>query len=176
MSQCLSFAVPSQGGLSYEQANQTCLSFAGQLLSLNNRDEFERFELKVNALQQSTFSSAVTLFFRLGAWVDGLNDQWCDENDADSTSECVYLRKNLLKNNSLCLSRLKCDEEMPFICDSKFVEDIQLNWSLFKLVTAISERYTSENDGSGNQRFIEMLAQLAPVALNLLGNLFGTRM
>jgi hypothetical protein len=58
------------------------------------------------------------------------------------------------------------------------MEDIQLNCSLFKLVTAISERYSTENDGSGsgNQRFIEMLAQLAPVALNLLGNLFGNRM
>jgi hypothetical protein len=93
-------------------------------LNIDNSGEFERFELKVNTLQQSTFSSAVTLFFRLGAWIDfvGFNDRWCDENDADPTLECVYIRKNPLKNNSLCLSRMKCDEEMPFICDSKFVD------------------------------------------------------
>jgi hypothetical protein len=68
--QCLSFAVPFQGGLSYEQANQTCLSFSAQLLNLNNIDELEQFESKVDTLLHSAFSSAITLFFRLGAWID----------------------------------------------------------------------------------------------------------
>lgn len=117
-------------------------------------------------------------FFNCCEIVDGLDDLWCDENNVDPTLECVYITRNHLKNNSLCLNRLKCDEEIPFICDSKCVkeiEDIELNYSLIELVAAISERYTTENDDSesGNKRFVEMLAELAPVALNLLGNLFG---
>jgi hypothetical protein len=84
-----------------------------------------------------------------------------------------------LKNNSLCLSRLKCDEQIPFICDSKFIEkidDVELKYSLFELVTVISEKYTIANDNSesGNQRFAELIAEFAPLALNLLGNLLGT--
>ncbi len=73
---CLSFAVPSQGGLSYEQANQTCLSFSAQLLNIYNINEFERFEFKIDRLRQSTFSSAVTLFFRIGAWIDKFHSKF----------------------------------------------------------------------------------------------------
>jgi len=47
---------------------------------------------------------------------------------------------------------------------------------LFELVTVISEKYTIANDNSesGNQRFAELIAEFAPLALNLLGNLLGT--
>ena len=88
-------------------------------------DEFKRFELKLNTLFQSTFSSAITLFFRLGAWIDGLKskqleDIWCDGNEDNSSSKCVFITKKNFKNNSLCLRRLECTEEMLFICDSKF--------------------------------------------------------
>lgn len=40
---------------------------------------------------------------------------------------------------------------------------------------AISERYTINNDksDSSNHRFIQMLAEFAPLALNILGNLFN---
>ncbi len=65
---------------------------------------------------------------------------------------------------------------MPFICDSKFIQKIKKYIYYLKLVTAISEKNTIENENfeSSNQRFIQLLTELAPVALNLLGNLFGT--
>ncbi len=67
---CLLLAVPSEGGLSYDQANNTCFSLSAQLFYMDNLDEFKRFEFKVNTLLHSTFSSAVTMFFRLGAWIN----------------------------------------------------------------------------------------------------------
>jgi hypothetical protein len=67
---CLSLAVPSEGGVSYDQANETCLSLSAQLFSMYNIDQFKQMELRVNTLLNSTFSSAVTIFFRLGAWID----------------------------------------------------------------------------------------------------------
>jgi hypothetical protein len=70
---CLSFSVPKEGGLSYEQAKDTCHSFSTDLFYIYNIDQFKRFELKVNTLLHSTFSSAVTIFFRLGAWIDKFN-------------------------------------------------------------------------------------------------------
>jgi len=51
---------------------------------------------------------------------NGLENVWCDEDEVNSTFECVYIRRKNFKNGSLCLSRLKCNEEMPFICDSNF--------------------------------------------------------
>jgi hypothetical protein len=53
---------------------------------------------------------------------NGLENVWCDEDEVNSTFECVYIRRKNFKNGSLCLSRLKCNEEMPFICDSNFVK------------------------------------------------------
>ena len=43
------------------------------------------------------------------------------------------------------------------------------------LVTAISERYSTDDDQSetSDHRFLQLLAQLAPMAMNLLGGLFG---
>lgn len=43
------------------------------------------------------------------------------------------------------------------------------------LVTAISERYSTDDDQSetSDHRFLQLLAQLAPIAMNLLGGLFG---
>ena len=46
---------------------------------------------------------------------------WCDDNDINSNVGCVYIKRQNLKNGSLCLSRLNCNEQMPFICDSKFI-------------------------------------------------------
>lgn len=46
---------------------------------------------------------------------------------------------------------------------------------MWTLVNAISERYSSDDDQSdpSNHRFLQLLAQLAPMAMNLLGGLFG---
>lgn len=52
--------------------------------------------------------------------VDAFEDVWCNDQRTDSRADCVYIRTNPLKNNSLCLSQLNCQEEMPFICQSKF--------------------------------------------------------
>lgn len=52
--------------------------------------------------------------------VDAFEDIWCDDQKTDSHAECVYVRRNSLKNNSLCLSQMNCHEEMPFICQRKF--------------------------------------------------------
>lgn len=67
---CLSFAVPKSGGLSYEQANATCQSFTAELFSINNLIEMKTFEDQVNRILRESFSSAVSLYFRLGAWID----------------------------------------------------------------------------------------------------------
>jgi hypothetical protein len=75
-SRCLSFAVPSEGGLSYDQASDICHSYSAQLLRIYDINELKRFELKVQTLLQGTFSSAVTIFFRLGAWIDELNSKF----------------------------------------------------------------------------------------------------
>lgn len=72
---CLSFAVPTGGGLSYERANETCRSFSAQLLSLNNIAELNLFEFHVDRLLRNAFSSAVSLYFRLGAWIDRLHSK-----------------------------------------------------------------------------------------------------
>lgn len=42
-------------------------------------------------------------------------DIWCDDNVVDSTLECAYIKNS----DSLCLSRTKCDQQLPFICDGK---------------------------------------------------------
>ena len=68
--QCLSFAVPSTGGLPYEQATNTCQAFSAELFSINNHLELEEFSSQVNRLLRETFSSAVALYFRLGAWIN----------------------------------------------------------------------------------------------------------
>jgi hypothetical protein len=126
---CLALSVPSEGGLSYDQANDMCHEFSAELFHMYNIDEFKQFELKVNTLLHSIFSSSIAIFFHLGAWIDklnilklvnGLEDIWCNENEIDPTFECIYIRKNNFKNGSLCLSRLKCNKEILFICDSKF--------------------------------------------------------
>lgn len=67
---CLSLSVPPEGGLSYNQANDTCHSLSAELFYIYNIQQFKQLEFQVNKLLQSTFSSAVTLFFRLGAWID----------------------------------------------------------------------------------------------------------
>jgi hypothetical protein len=54
----------------------------------------------------------------------GSEDIWCNENENDPTSQCVFIKKKNLKNGSLCLSRLQCYAEMPFICDSKFIKEM----------------------------------------------------
>ncbi|CAF1333856.1 unnamed protein product [Adineta steineri] len=158
---CVSFAVPSENGLSYNQANDICQSFSAQLYRIHNIDEFKRFELQVNALLNSSFSSAVTLFFRLGAWIDSydikeLEDVWCNENKDNSTFDCVAIRKENSKNGSLCLSRLKCHEEMLFICD----------------MTAISEKHNLSSRFT-NQRIAPIVGALAPIAIDLVGNLLS---
>lgn len=55
--------------------------------------------------------------------VNVLDDVWCDDHEIDPLLDCVYIRRDSLKNNSLCLSRLLCQEEIPFICQSKFIEE-----------------------------------------------------
>lgn len=62
---CVSLSVPQSGGLIYEQAKETCT-----LLHLSNQIDFDQFQLTFQKLLNSSFSSAVTLFFRLGAWID----------------------------------------------------------------------------------------------------------
>ena len=54
-----------------------------------------------------------------------------------------------------------------FILDYLYVE---------LLVPAVSEKSTTDNQNSGSsdQRFIEILTALAPVALDFLGNLLGS--
>ncbi|CAF3729463.1 unnamed protein product, partial [Adineta steineri] len=156
---CVSFAVPSENGLSYNQANDICHSFSAQLYRIQNIDEFKRFELQVNALLNSSFSSAVTLFFRLGAWIDSydikeLEDVWCNENKDNSTFDCVAIRKENSKNGSLCLSRLTCHEEMLFICG----------------MAAISEKHNLSSRFT-NQRIAPIVGALAPIAIDLVGNL-----
>ncbi|CAF4267420.1 unnamed protein product, partial [Adineta steineri] len=156
---CVSFAVPSENGLSYNQANDICHSFSAQLYRIQNIDEFKRFELQVNALLNSSFSSAVTLFFRLGAWIDSydikeLEDVWCNENKDNSTFDCAVIRKENSKNGSLCLSRLQCHEEMLFICG----------------MAAISEKHNLSSRFT-NQRIAPIVGALAPIAIDLVGNL-----
>ncbi len=56
--------------------------------------------------------------------VEGSEDIWCNENEKDPTSQCVFITKTNFKNGSLCLSRLQCDAEIPFICDSKFIKEM----------------------------------------------------
>jgi len=56
--------------------------------------------------------------------VKGLEDIWCNENEENPIFECVSIR-TIFNNGSLCLSRLKCTEEIPFICDSKFIKEIE---------------------------------------------------
>lgn len=90
-------------------------------------DDFQEFESKIYKLLDSIFSSAVTIFFRLGAWIDQLNidtikqleDILCDKNDYNSDLECVFIKRNSLKNGTLCLTRLDCTENMLFMCDSE---------------------------------------------------------
>jgi hypothetical protein len=65
----------SEGGLTYERAKDTCQSFSAHLFYLYDMHEFQQFELKIQALFQSTVSNAVTMFFRLGAWIDKLNSK-----------------------------------------------------------------------------------------------------
>ncbi|CAF0732151.1 unnamed protein product [Adineta steineri] len=156
---CVSFAVPSENGLSYNQANDICQSFSAQLYRIQNIDEFKRFELQVNALLNSSFSSAVTLFFRLGAWINSydikeLEDVWCNENKDNSTFDCAVIRKENSKNGSLCLSRLQCHEEMLFICG----------------MAAISEKHNLSSRFT-NQRIAPIVGALAPIAIDLVGNL-----
>lgn len=52
------------------------------------------------------------------------DDVWCADHEIDPLLDCVYIRRDRLKNNSLCLSRLICEEEIPFICHSKFIGKI----------------------------------------------------
>jgi hypothetical protein len=63
--------------------------------------------------------------------VKGLENIWCDENDEESSFECVYITRKHLTNGSLCLTRSKCNEEMLFICDSKFSKEKKVDY-LFK--------------------------------------------
>ena len=77
---CISFAVPAEGGHSYDQANNICHSLSAELLHVHDIDKFNRFQLQVNALRQSVVSSAVTIFLLVGAWIDG------------SDSKFIYLR------------------------------------------------------------------------------------
>lgn len=67
---CLSFAVPAAGGLSYKEANATCQSFSADLFPINNLIELKAFDFQVNRVLRETFSSATSLYFRLGAWID----------------------------------------------------------------------------------------------------------
>lgn len=67
---CISLAVPAEGGLSHELADQTCRSLSAQLLHISDLDEFERFESEISTRLRGPYSSAVTIFFRLGAWID----------------------------------------------------------------------------------------------------------
>ncbi|CAF4428327.1 unnamed protein product, partial [Rotaria sp. Silwood2] len=161
---CLSFAVPSEGGLSYNQANHICHTFSAQIFHLYNIDEFKQFELKVNTLLHSTFSSAVTIFFRLGAWINKLNskeleDVLCDENENNSNFECVFIKRNNLKNGTLCLSRLECNENILFICD----------------MAAMPANYTIDNETSvfSNRAIGAVIGAVAPFAVDLLGNLLN---
>lgn len=62
---CLSLSVPQQGGLPYDEAVEAC-----SLLQFSNRTDFDQFQWTIEKLFNSSFSSAVTLFFRLGAWID----------------------------------------------------------------------------------------------------------
>lgn len=135
---CLSLSVPSQGGLSYEKADDVC-----SLLHFSNRMEFERFQLKIQNLLNSSYSSAVTLFFRLGAWIDHSkflllhcslhstwliwrivppsDHLWCDKSiDTMSPSSCIAIQRQSGSNGSLCLIQAPCEEEKLFICDGKF--------------------------------------------------------
>ncbi|CAF4248928.1 unnamed protein product [Rotaria sp. Silwood2] len=159
---CLSLAVPSNSGLSYNQANRICHQFSGQIFHIYNIDEFKQFELKVNTLLNSTFSSAVTLFFRLGAWINKLNRKQlenvlCDKNENNSNFECVLIKRNSLKNGTLCLTRLECNENMLFICD----------------MAAMSVNYTINNETStfSNRAIGAIIGGVAPLAIDLLGNL-----
>ncbi|CAF3736293.1 unnamed protein product [Rotaria sp. Silwood1] len=161
---CLSFAVPSEGGLSYNRATHICHKFSAQIFHLYNIDEFKQFEFTINTLLHSTFSSAVTLFFRLGAWINRLNikeleDVLCDENENNSNFECVFIKRNNLKNGTLCLSRLECNENLLFICDR----------------AAVSENYTIENETSifSNRAIGAIIGGVAPLAFDLLGNLLN---
>ena len=73
---CLSFSVPAEGGLSYNQAKNICYSLTGELFHLYDVEEFKQFELHVRTLLNSAFSSAVTIFFRLGAWINEFNSNF----------------------------------------------------------------------------------------------------
>lgn len=179
---CLSLSVPSQGGISYKQANETCRLFSSELFYIHNFDQFKQFEIKINNLFQSTYSNPITLFFYLGAWIDkynrkffvirklliskvesgqsqiilgefeidlnsildgnmcyfyklvqGINDIWCDENEANQNVGCLSIRRRSVTNNSLCLIRIKCDEKLPFICDCMLRKKNFLIFYLYRL-------------------------------------------
>jgi hypothetical protein len=67
---CLTFAVPSDSGRTFEQANAICQSLSARLLHISDREEYQRFESQIVALLNSTYESAINLFFHLGAWID----------------------------------------------------------------------------------------------------------
>ncbi|CAF2737693.1 unnamed protein product [Rotaria sp. Silwood2] len=52
---CLLFIQPPDGGVTYEKAKNTCLTYSGELLQINYYQDYIEFQYKINDLLQSEY-------------------------------------------------------------------------------------------------------------------------
>ena len=72
---CLLLSVPLTGGFSFNEANESCHSFSGEILRLTDRNDFVELNTHVQTyIDQSNASWAVKAFFIFGTWIDGFTN------------------------------------------------------------------------------------------------------
>ncbi|UJR14866.1 hypothetical protein I4U23_001851 [Adineta vaga] len=126
---CIIFATSEIGDVRWYDGYKGCESNSAQLLTLTHSNKLQTIEKKIYELE---INNRISLdYFQQGAWIG--KAKWSNEDLCDSRSTTIEdLQFNCMivtmrsDDLSLCLKRVSCTEEHPFICESRALTEDEL--------------------------------------------------
>ncbi|CAF5103130.1 unnamed protein product, partial [Rotaria magnacalcarata] len=138
---CITFTTSQTGDVSWYNGYKACQTSSAQLLTLPDSITFQSIQNKLTELEND--DEIYFDYIQRGSWIG--NAKWSNDNLCDSASttiedlqlNCIILtvRSN---DQTLCLKRVSCIENHPFICQKRamtereFIESTMERWNFWK--------------------------------------------
>ncbi|CAF4047142.1 unnamed protein product [Rotaria magnacalcarata] len=138
---CITFTTSQTGDVSWYNSYKACQTSSAQLLTLPDSITFQSIQNKLTELEND--DEIYFDYIQRGSWIG--NAKWSNDNLCDSASttiedlqlNCIILtvRSN---DQTLCLKRVSCIENHPFICQKRamtereFIESTMERWNFWK--------------------------------------------